>query len=118
MLRVLEDDNLLSKKTNISSFITKKIPFFKGYFLSGLLFFKGGYYNGINRIEKKGYDFGDTNQNHSLNFKKSNFSSCPQKHPQKHNLEFYTKNGFSLIKEETLIYKDRTVDNWSFRMDL
>ena len=36
----------------------------------------------------------------------------------KHNLEFYTKNGFSLIKEETLIYKDRTVDNWSYRMDL
>ena len=36
----------------------------------------------------------------------------------KHNVKFYTNNGFSLIKEETLIYKDRTVDNWSFRMDL
>jgi len=34
------------------------------------------------------------------------------------NINFYTKNGFSLIKEETLKYKDRTVNNWSFRMDL
>jgi ribosomal protein S18 acetylase RimI-like enzyme len=35
-----------------------------------------------------------------------------------HNINFYTNNGFSLIKEETLRYKDRTVSNWSFRMDL
>ena len=34
------------------------------------------------------------------------------------NVGFYTKNGFSLIKEETLKYKDRTVNNWSFRLDL
>ena len=34
------------------------------------------------------------------------------------NINFYSNNGFSLIKEETLKYKDRTVDNWSFRMDL
>ena len=36
----------------------------------------------------------------------------------KHNVNFYINNGFTLIKEETLNYKDRTVDNWSFRMDL
>ena len=36
----------------------------------------------------------------------------------KHNVNFYVNNGFSLIKEETLKYKDRTVDNFSFRMDL
>ena len=36
----------------------------------------------------------------------------------KHNVNFYIKNGFSLIKEENLKYKDRTVNNWSFRMDL
>lgn len=35
-----------------------------------------------------------------------------------HNINFYTNNGFSLIKEETLRYKDRTVSNFSFRMDL
>ena len=35
----------------------------------------------------------------------------------KHNCKFYTNNGFSLIKKETLIYKDRTVDNWSFRIE-
>ncbi len=34
------------------------------------------------------------------------------------NLNFYTNNGFSLIKEEILKYKGRTVSNWSFRMDL
>ncbi|MBQ7641229.1 MAG: GNAT family N-acetyltransferase [Acholeplasmatales bacterium] len=34
------------------------------------------------------------------------------------NINFYSNNGFSLIKEETLKYKDRTVNNWSFRMDL
>lgn len=37
---------------------------------------------------------------------------------EKHNVNFYTKNGFSLIKEERLTYKDRTVNNWSFRMNL
>ena len=36
----------------------------------------------------------------------------------KHNVNFYINNGFSLIKEETLKYKDRTVNNWSFRLDL
>jgi len=36
----------------------------------------------------------------------------------KNNVDFYTKNGFSLIKEETLKYKDRNVNNWSFRLDL
>ena len=36
----------------------------------------------------------------------------------KHNVNFYIKNGFSLIKEENLKYKDRTVENFSFRMDL
>ena len=34
------------------------------------------------------------------------------------NVDFYCKNGFSLIKEETLAYKDKSVGNWSFRMDL
>ncbi len=34
------------------------------------------------------------------------------------NINFYSNNGFSLIKEEALKYKDRTVNNWSFRMDL
>lgn len=37
---------------------------------------------------------------------------------KKHNVKFYLNNGFSLIKEEILIYKDRTVGNWSFKMDL
>ncbi len=36
----------------------------------------------------------------------------------KHNVNFYINNGFSLIKEENLKYKDKTVCNWSFRMDL
>ena len=36
----------------------------------------------------------------------------------KKNVDFYCKNGFSLIKEETLAYKDKSVGNWSFRMDL
>lgn len=36
----------------------------------------------------------------------------------KHNVNFYTNNGFSLIKQETLKYNDRTVFNWSFRMEL
>lgn len=36
----------------------------------------------------------------------------------KKNINFYTNNGFTLIKEETLKYKNRTVNNWSFRMDL
>ncbi|SDB54711.1 Acetyltransferase (GNAT) family protein [Ruminococcaceae bacterium FB2012] len=34
------------------------------------------------------------------------------------NVAFYTKNGFTLIKKETLTYKDKTIGNWSFRMDL
>ena len=34
------------------------------------------------------------------------------------NVDFYTKNGFTLIKEEKLEYKDKTIGNWSFRMDL
>ncbi len=36
----------------------------------------------------------------------------------KKNINFYINNGFNLIKEESLKYKDRTVNNWSFRMDL
>lgn len=36
----------------------------------------------------------------------------------KHNVQFYTNNGFSLIKEETLLYKNRAIENWSFKMDL
>ncbi len=36
----------------------------------------------------------------------------------KHNVNFYIKNGFSLIKEETLKYKERTVNNWSFRINI
>lgn len=36
----------------------------------------------------------------------------------KRNIEFYANNGFSLIKEETLAYKNRTIENWSFKMDL
>ncbi len=34
------------------------------------------------------------------------------------NVTFYRKNGFSLIKEETLAYKEKSFGNWSFRMDL
>ncbi len=34
------------------------------------------------------------------------------------NVPFYTNNGFTLIKEETLEYKAKTIGNWSFRMDL
>ena len=34
------------------------------------------------------------------------------------NVDFYIKNGFSLIKEETLEYNARSIGNWSFRMDL
>ena len=34
------------------------------------------------------------------------------------NVNFYKNNGFSLIKEETLEYKAKSIRNWSFRMDL
>ena len=34
------------------------------------------------------------------------------------NVDFYIKNGFTLIKEEKLEYKGKTIGNWSFRMDL
>ncbi len=34
------------------------------------------------------------------------------------NVAFYCKNGFSIIKEETLAYKEKSVGNWSFRMNL
>jgi ribosomal protein S18 acetylase RimI-like enzyme len=34
------------------------------------------------------------------------------------NVPFYRNNGFSLIKEETLQYYEKSVGNWSFRMDL
>ena len=34
------------------------------------------------------------------------------------NVDFYIRNGFSLFKEETLEYKDKSVKNWTFRMDL
>jgi len=36
----------------------------------------------------------------------------------KKNVEFYAKNGFSLVKEETLECNGKTVGNWTFRMDL
>ena len=36
----------------------------------------------------------------------------------KRNCGFYAGNGFSLLKEETLLYKGKSVTNWSFRMDL
>ena len=34
------------------------------------------------------------------------------------NVPFYTNNGFTLIKKETLEYKSKSIGNWSFRMDL
>ena len=34
------------------------------------------------------------------------------------NVNFYINNGFSLIKEETLEYKAKSIRNWSFRMNL
>lgn len=36
----------------------------------------------------------------------------------KKNVEFYIKNGFSLVKEETLECNGKSVGNWTFRMDL
>ena len=36
----------------------------------------------------------------------------------KKNVEFYTKNGFSLVKEEIVECKGKAVGNWTFRMDL
>ena len=34
------------------------------------------------------------------------------------NVDFYIKNGFSLVREETLEYKAKSFGNWTFRMDL
>lgn len=34
------------------------------------------------------------------------------------NVNFYIKNGFSLIQEETLVYDGKEIGNWTFRMDL
>jgi hypothetical protein len=34
------------------------------------------------------------------------------------NVDFYIKNGFSLIEEETLEYSAKPFENWTFRMDL
>ncbi len=34
------------------------------------------------------------------------------------NVAFYTNNGFSLVKEETLECNAKTIGNWTFRMDL
>ena len=34
------------------------------------------------------------------------------------NVDFYIKNGFSLIEEETLEYSAKPFGNWTFRMDL
>ena len=34
------------------------------------------------------------------------------------NVDFYIKNGFSLVKEETLEYNAKSFGNWTFRMDL
>ncbi|MCR5478570.1 MAG: GNAT family N-acetyltransferase [Ruminococcus sp.] len=36
----------------------------------------------------------------------------------KKNVAFYIKNGFTLVKEETLEYKAKSIGNWTFRMDL
>ena len=34
------------------------------------------------------------------------------------NVDFYINNGFSLVKEEMLEYNEKSIGNWSFRMDL
>jgi GNAT superfamily N-acetyltransferase len=34
------------------------------------------------------------------------------------NVNFYLKNGFSLVEEEMLKYNGNTFGNWTFRMDL
>ena len=34
------------------------------------------------------------------------------------NVKFYLKNGFSLVKEETIMYNEKSLGNWTFRMDL
>ena len=34
------------------------------------------------------------------------------------NVDFYIRNGFSLIEEETLMYDGKEIGNWTFRMDL
>ena len=34
------------------------------------------------------------------------------------NVDFYIKNGFLLVKEETLEYNAKSLRNWTFRMDL
>ena len=36
----------------------------------------------------------------------------------KNNVSFYLNNGFSIVKEETLEYNEKSVGNWTFRMDL
>jgi hypothetical protein len=36
----------------------------------------------------------------------------------KNNVNFYINNGFSIVKEETLEYNEKSVGNWTFRMDL
>ena len=34
------------------------------------------------------------------------------------NVNFYLKNGFSLVKEELIEYNEKPIGNWTFRMDL
>ena len=34
------------------------------------------------------------------------------------NVDFYINNGFSLVKEEMLEYNEKSIGNWTFRMDL
>ena len=34
------------------------------------------------------------------------------------NVDFYISNGFSLVEEETLEYKAKSIGNWTFKMDL
>ncbi|MCR5291311.1 MAG: GNAT family N-acetyltransferase [Eubacterium sp.] len=34
------------------------------------------------------------------------------------NVAFYTDNGFTLVKEETLECNEKSIGNWTFRMDL
>ena len=33
-------------------------------------------------------------------------------------LKYYTDNGFTLVKEETLECNSKSIGNWTFRMDL
>ena len=34
------------------------------------------------------------------------------------NVSFYINNGFSLVEEETIAFNEKSIGNWTFRMDL